>query len=157
IDQLRQIPAEPRQQLVAPDAALPAERVDRIAAERACEITRRDVVVGPLADPGLRGFALSARLHLLDDAVEAAAENAARGRAAQQAAETAGEHVGEAAARLGARGGGRLAAEQSAENVAEPAARTACRHGAAGRERCWLRRGLRRCGRVGAPAFERLV
>src|SRR6516225_3187916 len=99
------------EQLVRAQAALLAQRVERIAAERIREILGCDVFIRAGADPRLGGAAMSAVLQFFYDVAEAAAQHASRRSAA-------GIGAGGCASWHAAR----LAAEQSTKDIAEVSA-----------------------------------
>src|SRR5262249_47606833 len=118
------------EQLVRAQAALLAQRVERIAAERIREILGCDVFIRAGADPGSRDAGMSAVLQFLYDVGEAAAQHAARRSAAEHTAQSAGEEITQAAAGIGAGGrasrhAARLAAEQSTQDIPEVSPPTA--------------------------------
>src|SRR3954470_3573098 len=98
IDHLRQILAVAGEQLVARQAALGGQAFDLVGAERIGEIAGRDRLVFALADPGIRGLAVTALLKLVEEIAEPAAQHAAGRATREQAAEAALEEVTEAAA-----------------------------------------------------------
>src|SRR5262245_6758974 len=157
VDQVRQMLTKASEQIVHAQPTLPAQCIERIAAERIRQIVGRDLFVRTGADPRLRDAPMSTVLYFLDDVPEATAQHAAGRCPAEQAAQSAGEEVTQAAAGLGA-GASRhavwFAAEQPAEDIVEPTARSAGTHCAAGRERSASSAGRRS---LTAAALERLV
>src|SRR6478609_7002418 len=99
IDDVGQELAEALQQLVARQAALGGERLDLVGTEGAAEIAGRDLLVGTVADPGIRGVAVTFLLELVEQVAEPAAQNAASRAACQKSAQSALEHVAKPAAR----------------------------------------------------------
>src|ERR1700730_16630264 len=59
IDQVRQMLTEAGQQIVHAQAGLLTQCIERVAAERICQILRRDLLIRAGADPGLRGAPMS--------------------------------------------------------------------------------------------------
>src|SRR5439155_25456869 len=98
IDHLRQILAEAGEQFVARQAALGRQALDLVGAKRVGEIAGRDRLVLTLADPGVRGFTVTALLELVEEIAEPAAEHAAGRAAREQPAEAALSQVTETAA-----------------------------------------------------------
>src|SRR6516165_5603390 len=149
------------EQLVRAQAALLAQRVERIAAERIREILGCDVFIRAGADPRLGGAAMSAVLQFFYDVAEAAAQHASRRSAAEHTAQSAGEEITQAAAGIGAGGcaswhAARLAAEHSTKDIPEVSARTAGSRSAAWRQSARLTHAARR-GCLATPALARLV
>src|SRR5258708_30821480 len=70
IDQVRQLLAQTRQEVLSPQAGLLGQRVERIVTERIRQVVGCNLLVWTSADPGLGRFALPARLELLDELVE---------------------------------------------------------------------------------------
>ena len=105
-----------------------AQRFQRVAAKRICEVVRGDLLVGAGADPRLRRTALSALLQFLDQIAKPAAEHAAGGSTAKQAAQATRDHIGQATAPRACTTwpGARAAAQQAAQDIAKPAAPRAC-------------------------------
>src|SRR6476620_1625481 len=62
IDEARQLMPQPLEQIVLRHAGLLAQRLERIAAERICQVVRGDRFVRAGADPGVRGGAVAALL-----------------------------------------------------------------------------------------------
>src|SRR5450432_1416981 len=77
IYQARQLLAEPREQLVAVHAGLFRKRVESADTGCGLQTLRRDRLVRPVGDPGLRHMALSVVLEIPDEVAETAAEHAA--------------------------------------------------------------------------------
>src|SRR5262245_26950990 len=157
VNQVRQMLTKASEQIVHAQPALPAQCIERIAAERIRQILGRDLFIRTGADPRSSDTAVSAVLQFFDDVSEAAAQHAAGGGAAEHAAQSAGEEVTQAAAGPAASAGRHsawFAAEQPAEDVVEPTARSAGTHRAAGRERPPSSAGRRS---LTAAALERLV
>jgi hypothetical protein len=90
------------EQILAAHAGLPAERVDRIAAECIDEIVGRNLLVGTGTDPGLRGAAMSAVLESLDEIVECPAQYRPCRGAAEETAQSARDQLAQAGAGLSA-------------------------------------------------------
>src|SRR6476619_8251041 len=97
IDEAREILPQPFQQVVASHPGLLRQRVERVASERAREVTLGDRLVRPGADPGMRHVALAVLLELLEQPAEAAIKHRAGRRAAEHAAERAAQQIAELA------------------------------------------------------------
>src|ERR1700722_5102572 len=85
IDDLRQVLAEPFEELVAGKAELRGQRADLVGTERRAEILRGDGVVLAGADPGFGNLAVTAVLELLEQVVEPAAQDRSGSAAGEQA------------------------------------------------------------------------
>src|SRR6476619_8336872 len=105
IDEAREILPQPFQQVVASHPGLLRQRVERVASERAREVTLGDRLVRPGADPRMRHVALTILLELLEQPGEAAIEHRAGGGAAEHAAEGAAQQIAEIARPAVARSG----------------------------------------------------
>src|SRR3954454_1866714 len=98
IDDLRQMPAQSGEQVVARQSALGGKRLKLIGAQGAAEIVGRYLFVGPVADPGIGGVALAVLLELPEQVAQPAAEHASRRAAGEQSAESALEQIADASA-----------------------------------------------------------
>src|SRR5439155_8196117 len=107
VDDVGQILAEALQQFVAGQAALGGELLNLVGAERVGEIAGCDLLVGSIADPGVRLVAKSLLLELVQEVAEAAAQDAASRAACEQSAQSALEHVAETTAHAGVHIAGR--------------------------------------------------
>ena len=155
IDEARQLMPQRLEQIVSSHAGLLAQRIERIAAERICQVVRGDRLVRAGADPGVRRMAVAALLESPEQVAEAAAQHAAGRGAAEQSAQSALEEVAQVAARGGTgRRGRRPVAEQPAEDVREAATAIAGCRAAGGRYAGRLSAGT---GGVAAAALECLV
>ena len=89
IDQVRQMLAQPGKQVFPSQAGLLAQRVERIAPERICQVLGRDFLILSGIDPGLRHSTMSTVLEFFDEFAEATAQHASSRGAAEQTAQSA--------------------------------------------------------------------
>ena len=134
IDQIRKVHTKAVEQLGATYAGLLRNMVERLAAERVLEIPRRNLLILPTADPGLRNIAMSMLLQVLDQVAETSAEHVAGSSAAEKTAKAAFQQIAQRAARAstGTCAPG-TASQQSTQDIAQPASGATGR-GSAGRQ-----------------------
>src|SRR5262249_34911335 len=100
IHQVGQMLAKAGEQIIHTQAGVFAQCVDGVAAERVRQIFWCDLVVRPVADPGLCDMAMPALLEFFYDVREPAAEHAASCGSAEQTAQSTGKDIAQAAAGL---------------------------------------------------------
>ena len=69
-----EILTEPGEQVIALHAGMLGQRIERVDAGRLSQAVRRDLLVGPGANPGLRGRPFSATLQVPDEIAEPVAQ-----------------------------------------------------------------------------------